>query len=114
MTTASPAAAHCSRSGSRDSRSTHTTVPGIPSGADPKATEEIAMSTPSNPNTPQRRDSDDREPRTVVPTPRRPVEDAPDWAPSTHEYYPGVRYALEHLTALRRTRQGDPTRGDRA
>jgi hypothetical protein len=72
------------------------------------------MSTPNDPKTPVRRDSDDRGPRTVVPTPRRPVEDAPDWATSTHEYYPGVRYALERLTALRSTGRDDPTRGDRA
>jgi hypothetical protein len=69
--------------------------------------------TSSDPRTPLRRDSDRRGPRTVVPTPRRPVEDAPDWATSTHDCYPGVRYALERLTALRSDRRDDPRRGDR-
>jgi hypothetical protein len=91
-------------------------VPEIRSGADHHGEKENAMSTPSTAKAPLRRDRDRREPDPVVPTPRRPAEDTPDRARSTREWvsYPGVRYALERLPALRSARPDDPARGDRA
>jgi hypothetical protein len=61
-------------------------------------------------------DGDGHEPHVFVPAPRRPADDAPDRAPSAEEWvtYPGVRYALERITAQRSGTHDDPASGNPA